>query len=371
MPELSLETYGFEGLERLETPCLLVYEALVEENLRRIGAELERLRPGSGLTHLRPHVKTHKSAWTTRRQLAAGVERFKCTPNELDMLLAEGARDIFVAYPPLPELAARLAQAARGPACIISQVACVEHARALSAAAIAAGVTLAYLVDCDVGDHRTGLPPEQVAGLLERIADLPGLRFAGLHAYDGHNHSKDAQERQVCAREAMGCLVAALNGLGPVERLVVSGSPGSLHCLEELLVRHRLALTVEASPGTFIYWDTKYDGLTPGRFRLAALLLARVMDRPTEDRITLNLGHKRCAVDQGPPTRFSVAGLEAVKISEEHMVLSHDGESAFAIGDSLLIAPQHVCPTINQWDRFTLVRADGTTESHPVTARNR
>ena len=159
---LDLATYGFEGLETLEGPCLLVYQGLVAQNLSRMRGALERIRPGSGFTLLRPHVKTHKSAWTTALQQAAGIDKFKCTPNELQMLLDAGARDVFVAYPPLPGLARRLAGAASAGARILAQASCLEHARWLSEAATAEGVTLDYLIDLDVGDHRTGLPPEAV-----------------------------------------------------------------------------------------------------------------------------------------------------------------------------------------------------------------
>ena len=111
----------------------------------------------------------------------------------------------------------------------------------------------------------------------------------------------------------------------------------------------------------------------PGRFRLAALVLARVMDRPTPQKITLDLGHKRWAIDQGHVHLFSTPGLEVVKVSEEHTVLEHDGSCPLRIGDPVLIAPRHVCATVNLWEEFHLV--DGTGKLHSdrlaVTARNR
>jgi D-serine deaminase-like pyridoxal phosphate-dependent protein len=156
-------------------------------------------------------------------------------------------------------------------------------------------------------------------------------------------------------------------------RLVISGTPGFLHCLEALRLREDLEAEIEVSPGTFIYWDTRYDELMPGRFQLAAMILARVMDRPTPRRITLDLGHKRWAIDQGHVHLFSTPGLEVAKVSEEHTVLEHDGSCPLRVGDPVLIAPRHVCATVNLWEKFHLVDDKGNlqAESLAVTARNR
>jgi len=380
---LDKDLYQLDKLGSLPSPCLVVYEGLVEANLAAVRRELEAAIPAAGLSCLRPHVKTHKSSWATRLQLAAGIDKFKCTHNELDMLLDEGVRDIFVAYPPLEPLAARIAAATAqyGPdARITAQVSRIEHASFLAAAAEEEGVKLDYLIDIDVGDHRTGLPPPEARALLESIRSetrFSRLHCAGLHAYDGHNHSENPRERTECAREAMDDLarvITLMEGDGAVlERLVVGGTPGFLHCLEALIDRGDIGPGIEVSPGTFIYWDTRYDELMPGRFQLAALILAKVMDRPTPRKITLDLGHKRWGIDQGPVHLFSTPGLEVIKVSEEHTVLGHDGSCPLAIGDPVLIAPRHVCATVNLWEEFHLVDGSGRLrgECLEVTARNR
>ncbi|MFP6739687.1 MAG: alanine racemase, partial [Planctomycetota bacterium] len=294
----------------------------------------------------------------------------------------EGARNIFVAYPPLGPLADRIAAAVSQDAGlrILAQVSRIEHAGFLADAAGRYDVDLDYLIDIDVGDHRTGLPPPEAGALLKAIqgdSRFSRLHCEGLHAYDGHNHSSSPQERKECGYESMESLVKVLGELegagNRMRRLVVGGTPGSLPCLEALAARDDIEADVEISPGTYIYWDTRYDELMPGRFRLAALILARVMDRPTPRRITLDLGHKRWGIDQGPVHLFSSPGLEVVKVSEEHTVLEHDGNSTLRIGDPVLIAPRHVCSTVNLWEEFHLVTANGQLQSEPlaVTARNR
>ena len=70
---------------------------------------------------------------------------------------------------------------------------------------------------------------------------------------------------------------------------------------------------------------------------------------------------------------FSVPGLEFVGASEEHTVLRQTGGPDLRIGDPVLIAPRHVCPTVNAWESFTVVREDGSVEATavPVSGRNR
>lgn len=379
---LDAGAYHLDKLRHLQSPCLVVYQELVENNLEILRREIERVLPGAGLSCLRPHVKTHKSAWATRLQIDKGIDKFKCSPNEFDMLLEVGARDIFVAYPPLEPLADRIAAAVsqNDQIRILAQVSCTEHAEFLAAAANRRNVRLNYLIDIDVGDHRTGLPPSEAHALLKALRDgnrFSALHCAGLHAYDGHNHSSKVEERTECARKSIDNLVTVLGemeeGGARIEQLVVGGTPGSLPCLEILASRNDIEADIEISPGTFIYWDTRYEELMPGRFHLAALILARVMDRPTPRRITLDLGHKRWGIDQGPVHLFSTPGLQVSRVSEEHTVLEHDGSCPLAIGDPILIAPRHVCATVNLWEEFHLVDETGRLQDGrlAVTARNR
>jgi D-serine deaminase-like pyridoxal phosphate-dependent protein len=377
----------------LSSPRLLVLRGAVEENIARMGRLLEERAPGSGFRHLRSHAKTCKSSWAVRLQMEAGITRFKATPNELDLLLAARARDIFVAYPPLPPLADRIARAiaadrvapgpaGREPLRLLAQVSAVEHAEALARAAAACGVEIPYLIDLDVGMGRTGIAPEEVPGLLRVIGEgagrQGGLRFAGLHAYDGHNRDRSADARAATADLAMGKVIACARTLReagiPAPLLVAAGTPSFLPDLERLLASPGSADEIEVSPGTWIYWDSACDAIDPGRFVPAALLLGRVIDRPGRDRVTLDLGHKRWGIDSGPLEVFDVKGLRVVATSEEHAVLEAEGPALdLRIGDPVLAVPRHVCPTVNLWEAFTVIGPGGEIEIEacPVDGRNR
>ncbi len=380
---LDPDRYSLPLLGRLSTPRLVVYREFVEANLRRMRDALNEVVPGSDFAHLRTHVKTHKSAWTTERMLEAGIERFKCTPHELEMLVEGGARDVFVAYPLLPREADRVAHwSARFPEVrIIAQVGCEAHASTLASAARRHGIEIPVLIDVNVGGERTGSAPERVESLARLLlgGDHYGvLQLEGIHGYDGHNHARDADERRAIAQRAMAPVVECVRVLerigAPPKRVTVAGTPPFREDLDELTRVHRLDAHVEVSPGTWIYWDTNYDAIVPGQFELAALIIAQVMDLPGGDLVTLNLGHKRFGIDAGPPEAFSVPGLEFVSATEEHLVLRRGPETPeLRVGDPVLVAPKHICSCVNLWEHFAIVGDDGRLEcaAEPVTARNR
>jgi D-serine deaminase-like pyridoxal phosphate-dependent protein len=371
--------YPLRNPHEIPTPRLLIYRHLIEENLRRMRTHLEAIAPGSGFAHLCPHVKTHKSSWVARLQIEAGITHFKATPHEVEMLLRAGATDIFVAYPLLPHTAARIAQLGLSHSAthLYVQVSRPEHVSILEETALSYGYHWHVLLDVDVGMGRTGSTLEGAIRLYHLIEKSPSLSFAGVHGYDGHNHSPDREVRRRIARESMARLMAVVNRLrdsgAAVNRVVAGGSPTFEPDLRHLLHEVEPPTTVLVSPGTWIYWDSKYDSMMPGHFVFAAVILAQVIDLPDRRLLTLNLGHKRWAVDQGPVEVFSAPGLRVVRVSEEHTVLETDGSRNFQIGDHLLIAPQHACSTVNLWEYATVIDAEGRIEIEacPVDARNR
>ena len=101
-----------------------------------------------------------------------------------------------------------------------------------------------------------------------------------------------------------------------------------------MLLKDKVEIIV--SPGTWVYWDSQYDNFLPGEFEFAAFVLAQVMDTG-ENQITLNLGHKRWAADQGEIQIFSEPELILKSFSEEHTVLYTDKSSQYKIGDYIII----------------------------------
>jgi D-serine deaminase-like pyridoxal phosphate-dependent protein len=371
------QKYSLAQPQAIRTPRLVVFEQQLRHNI----TAMERLLAGAGkgysLASLCPHVKTHKSAHITRLLMQAGVTFFKATPNELDMLIQAGAERMFIAYPLLPADADDLARIVRQhpDRQFFIQLARPEHVTWAEQAARRHKVRFHYFIDLNVGMQRTGLSPEQAWSFYASIP-TEHFVFSGLHAYDGHIHQPDAADRRRECRRTMQLLQSACEPFRAagvaVAMVVVGGTPSFLPDAEQY-PELSWPGSVFFSPGTFIYFDSKYAELMPDTFYPAALILAQIMDQPADDLYTLNLGHKRWAVDQGPVDQFSVPGMKAVRWSEEHTVVQVAPEAECQLGDYVLIAPKHVCSTVNLYEYFTLIDATGEIriESSPIEGRNR
>ncbi len=340
----------------IPSPALLVHRERVEENFRAM------LEIAGDPARLRPHVKTHKMPALVARQLALGITKYKCaTLREAEMCAASGAPDVLLAYQPVgPNVRAFWEIAHAFPATKFSTIADdPQAARELANAEH----PVELLVDLDLGQHRTGIAPdERAAELYHFIATTPGLRAGGLHAYDGHLDGSDPAE---C--EAAFAPVAQLRAqLGGVPRIVAGGSP--------TFAIHARRGDVECSPGTCVFWDAGYTKKCPALpFVPAAFVLTRVVSKPGANRLCLDLGHKAIASEMPHPRVVFPQIPDAVAIthSEEHLVIETARATEFPIGTALHGIPWHICPTVALHDRAFVVENRRVVETWPVAARSR
>ena len=352
----------------IPSPALLLFRERIEHNLRIM------IEIAGGPARLRPHVKTHKLGPLVARQIELGITKFKAaTIAETEMCAAAGAPDVLLAFPQAGPGITRLCELARRfPKTAFSVVADDPSAvRALSVAALAAGVTIGVFIDLDCGMHRTGIAPGDGAVELYRlIAASPALRAAGLHAYDGHIHEPDEVKRRAICEEAFApvlALRAKLESLGmPVPVLVAGGTP--------TFPIHASHNDRDCSPGTTVLWDFGYgDKFADLPFQHAALLLTRVVSKPTPDRLCLDLGHKAVAAENPHPrVRFiELPDAVAVMQSEEHLVIETPRAGEFAVGDVLHGIPRHICPTVALHSEALIIGSGRVVETWPILARAR
>ena len=377
LESLSKKPYRISSPESIHTPRLILFRDRFEYNIITMERLLQSVSPEFGLTCLWPHTKTHKSLWVTERLMAAGISSFKASPNEVDMLFKAGVKEIFVAYPLTYKDALHVADLANDHpgTTVYVQAAHPQHLEILDAAAGKADIRWPYFIDLDVGMGRTGLAPARSHELLQQGGRHKRLEFAGLHAYDGHNHSPIEAERKKVTQSAMDLAAGVFHEFQQdgvtVPKMVFGGTPGFLPDLE-YLAGLSLDTTLHPSPGTWVYFDSG-DHNVMGTFEVATLILAEIVDLPRPGFATLNIGHKRWSIDMGPIERFSLPGAKAVSWSEEHTVLELSGQASPNIGDKVLIAPKHVCSTVNLWEYHMIVGPEGDIENErcPVDARNR
>ena len=370
--DLEVGPYRLAGdsLAGALSPSLVVFEELLDNNIA------EMLRIAGGPERLRPHCKTHKLAEVTRRLLDVGITKHKCaTFAEAEMLAQAGVTDIFLAYTivgPNIERTVRFRQ--QYPHVQLAVAA--DHpqpVQQLSEAASSAGVTIDVMLDVDSGQRRTGIAGPGAARLYHQIESAAGLNPAGLHLYDGQNHQTDLDERRAAVQEVyrLGAnLRDELTEAGLNVPVMVAGGSGSFPMYAEIDDPQ-----LELSPGTVLYFDEGYRSMFPDlNFTPAALLLTRVISRPTADRVTLDLGYKAVAGDPPAGRRVllpQIPDAREVLHNEEHLVIETSQADSFSPGDCLLAIPRHICPCSALHRSVFLARQGRIVGIWQVAARDR
>lgn len=360
--------YQLENASEIPSPTLLLYPDRIRENIRRM------IRLAGGPDKLRPHVKTHKLPQVIEMELAAGITKFKAaTIAECEMVAQAGGRDILLAYPIVgPNIDRFLALQKKYPQsqfeALVDEL---PTLRFISQAAQKAGVPARLMIDLNVGMNRTGIAPGPAALELYRtLCKSPSLVPAGLHAYDGHLHDADSEVRKSRAKDAFEPVwklrqQLQADGLS-VPKVVASGSPTFPFLATQT--------EVEVGCGTTVLWDFGQNLTTPELdFQHAAVLLTRVISKPTSNRLCLDLGHKAVASEM-PHPRVQLFGLEDAQFvghSEEHLVLETPRAHSYSVGDCVYGIPRHVCPTVALQSEVWVVEGQRAGERWEVIARRR
>jgi D-serine deaminase-like pyridoxal phosphate-dependent protein len=309
-----------------------------------------------------------------RLLINSGIEKYKCaTIAEAEMTAAAGAADILLAVQPVGPNFDRFFELKRrfpssGFSCIAD---CGQVIRELSVRSVNSGTETAIWLDLNTGMDRTGITPgKEAADLYRLMTELPGLRAEGLHAYDGHIHDHDLSVRKQKCEEAWSGVTIMINEIsrflpGKV-RVVAGGSPTfPIHAARE---------GVETSPGTVILWDYGYgSGFTDMNYLCAAILLSRVISKPADDLICIDLGHKAVASEMPHPRvklcRFE--NYEFVAHNEEHLVIRLPEARKMKVGDVVYCIPWHICPTVDRHDKAWVIEDGRVTGQWSIEARKR
>ena len=347
-----------------ETPLAVVDVAAMEANL----AAMQSRAAGLGL-RLRPHAKTHKSAFVARRQLEYGATGLTAaTLREAEVFASAGALDILLAHPPVG--AAKL----RRLASLSERVA--RLAVSLDAVEVATGLPdrVDVLWEVDSGHHRVGTAPGEatVRGVVALVDAVGRERFRGLLTFPGHAYGvsgrADLPGVAEAERRAMGETAQGLEAAGiAVTELSVGSTPTAAWTG---------AGATEIRPGAYVYGDANQVSLgVIGVGECALGVVATVVSTPSADRAVIDAGSKALATDmivRGLRGFGLVAGhddLVLERLSEEHgVIIAQGGHTRLRIGDRLLVIPAHCCSTVNLHAAVLMVGA-GEAWWDPVAAR--
>ncbi|MDP9047600.1 MAG: D-TA family PLP-dependent enzyme [Bacteroidota bacterium] len=360
--------YHIDNIDELDTPVLVVYPGRVKKNIETVKSMI------GDVSRLRPHAKTYKNSEVTRLMLAAGITKFKCaTIAEAEMLAACQAPDVLLAYQPAgPKLARFIRLISAYPntqfSCLVDNKLSAEQ---ISTAADKSKIEIPVYVDLNIGQDRTGIKPDYASQLYSDCGRLPGVKPIGLHAYDGHLHDADFDlltQKSDAGFAAVTKLRDEIIKAGFPEPVTIAGGSPTFPV-------HAKRKNVECSPGTFVYWDRGYQLIAKSqRFIPAALVVSRVISKPSETKICLDLGHKSIAAENDLQKRvyfLNAPGLHMISQSEEHLVADAGKGHKYNVGDVFYGLPYHICPTVALYERTVTIDNHKTTVEWLNIARDR
>ena len=353
----------------IDTPALIVDLDRTEAAI----ALMQRSMTERGVA-LRPHAKTHKSIEVARRQLAAGASGLTVgTIGEAEVFAEAGLDELFIAYPlvPLGPKAERLRALARRTSLRLG-IDSASGVRAVASALGDLGGRVRILVEVDSGGRRSGVAPEGAGAVARAAVDL-GLEVIGVFTHGGHGyHGRDA--RPAAADDEVRSLTVAAESLraAGIEAVVVSA--GST---PTALGSARGAIT-EERPGTYVFGDRQQVAL--GSIRadaVAAVVAARV--------VSVNEAGRRFVIDAGAKTltkdvpaylagHAAIPELDAVvaRVADYHGVVEvPDGAALPAIGRVVVVVPNHICPVVDLFDAFEVIRDGAIVDRWRVDAHSR
>jgi D-serine deaminase-like pyridoxal phosphate-dependent protein len=343
----------------LITPALILDLEVLRANLERMQAGMRDVS-----TTLRAHVKVHKSPHIARMEVDHGAIGVGCaTVWEAIVMARAGIDDVFVINEVVgaekTRALALLAREANVKVAVDDAVQVDE----LAHAAAAAGSTIDVLIDVDEGMHRCGVTTtEQALTLARRIADAPGLTFAGLTGYEGHCSLEfDEKLRHSMAGQAMALLTGIAGDLadhGLPCQIVSAAGTGTWE------VTSRYPGVTEIQPGSYATMDGHHRGLDP-RFGWAVTVLATVISR-RPDRIVLDAGSKTVGASHG---RLKAPDLEMYRFDEEHSIFLADDTCPLATGDTVEILCNYTPFAIGYFEAYHVIEDGRVVDIWPVMPR--
>ena len=359
----------------IQTPCLILDLDALERNIAKMG----KFAKDMGVRH-RVHGKMHKSVDVALLQESLGGSCGVCCQkvSEAEVFARGGIKDVLVSNqvrdPAKIDRLARIPKLGARTICCVDDVTNVAD---LSAAAVRHGTQIECLVEIDCGAGRCGVTTTPaVIEIAKAIDAAPGLKFAGLQAYQGAmQHMDNYEDRKAKIDIAVAQVRDAVEGLkaeGLECDIVGGGGTGSYYFEGNSGVYNELQC------GSYAFMDADYgrildkDGkrIDQGEWENALFILTSVMSHAKADKAIVDAGLKAQSVDSGLPVIFGRTDVTYVKCSDEHGVVA-DPDGVLKVNDKLRLVPGHCDPTCNVHDWYVGVRNGKVETLWPVSARGK
>ncbi len=357
----------------LDTPALLVDLDALETNI----GTMARTTAANGIAP-RPHAKTHKCPAIARMQLEAGALGISVAKvSEAQALFDHGIDRLLLTTSNVTPFKIRRAMGLRKQCPgFVQTTDTEENARALSEAAVAAGITAEVTVDVDPGGHRTGITPGEPALRLAQLVDqLPGLTLRGILCYDGGSqHVKGFEKRRAQTLERLAAAADTcerMRAAGLDTGIFSGGGTGSYN------IDHETPGLTDVQVGSYVFMDAQYleiGGATDPEvytdFQPSLTILATVLNAQYAGRATTDAGAKACTINRPWAIVKGESGMSYTSGSDEFGTIRYEDPSRiYKVGDKLELIVSHCDPVVNLYDRLYAVRGGLVEAVWPIAAR--
>lgn len=366
---MNANWYTIDNINEIDSPSIVLYKERMLFNIQKI---LEMV--DGDASKVMPHIKTNKMPKVIEQMISFGIKKFKAsTIAEAEIAAKEGAERVLIAHQLVGPKIERFGKlVASFPKTNFSAIVDnIDSAESLQNEAKRRAFEFSVFIDINSGMNRSGIQiGREVNELITRILELSHLNFMGLHAYDGHLRHSDIKTRKNMIEKEFSNVVDLYNSLKVNDsslELVAGGTPSfTSHLMEDGRI---------CSPGTCVLWDWGYNvKLKEQEFKYAALLITRVISKPTKGIITIDLGHKSVASENPIDQRIKFLNLqdyELISQSEEHGILKVKKWNDIKMGDVFYGVPYHICPSINLHDEVSVIENECKVDTWEIAARRR
>ena len=367
MNKVKKKWYEVLDKDKISTPGLLISEKKIKSNIKSM------IDISGDPNRLWPHIKTHKMPGIIDIQIKYGIKKFKCaTIGELEMLSKFDIREILLSNQLTFEKLEKFIKIQKKyPKIRMSTL--VDNSISLknySEIAEKYKTKINLWIDINNGMNRTGIKiNEKIYYLLDEIYRDPNLNIIGLHVYDGHIRNTSIKERKKYSDKAFKPILSFQKKIESeynIQLLILAGGSPTF-------LAHSKRKGIFLSPGTTLLWDVGYSNLWPDSpFKIAAVLVSRIISKPNKNLLCLDLGHKSVASEM-PLPRVIVKGLENSKHisqSEEHLVIKSENANKYNVGDLLFSVPYHICPTVVKYNKVQVIEKKNIIKLWEVGARD-
>jgi len=346
----------------VQTPCLVLDEAILKRNLHLMSERMHR----HGVS-LRPHLKTAKSADVGRLAVdgeAGGIT--VSTVAEAAYFAQRGFRDITLAVGITPEKLHRVSVLISRDVKLNVTTDDVSVAREIAKERDG----IKAFIEIDSGERRAGVDPQGDA-LLE-IGKALGDKLLGVLTHAGHSYNcRTVDEiKKIAEDERLAVTTAAhrLRAAGMSCDVVSVGSTPTMSHVENM------KWVTEARPGVYMFQDLFQAAIgSCTRDDIAVTVLSSVIGcHPWKSEVLIDAGALVLSKDRSTAASSQDAGYglvldidgrpsfgEAIieRVSQEHGVVKGDGLpfDKLTVGTKVRVAPNHACLTAAAYDKYYVV----------------